>query len=94
MPSITIRFQWDDDESTEEQRRKTLTELAGHLRFRTVDAFTDEGEDLMGYDGALIDEATIDAVIDDGHGITITDRAAAAVDDEHEAKVQSRAEED
>lgn len=93
MPSVTIRFDWDG-QSSEAQQAHGLRELAAHLQYRTIDAFSAEGSDLMGYEGALIDKVTVDAIIDDGRGITQADRASAAVDDEHEAKARSRAKEE
>ncbi len=93
MPSITIRFDWDG-QSSEAQQAHGLRELAAHLQYRTIDAFSAEGSDLMGYQGALVDKTTVDAIIDDGRGITTSDQIAAEVDDEREAKARARAEEE
>lgn len=92
MPSITIRFDWDSGPGIHRQEH-TLRELSAHLQRRVIEAFTTDGEDLMGYDGALIDPVTIDAIIDDGHGITHADREQAARDDERDAKAAALAEE-
>ncbi len=92
MPSITIRFDWDGN-PTEAQLEHTLRELSGHLRFNAIEDFSGDPEDLMGYDGALIDELTVDAIIDDGHGITAADRADFAADAIEEARAHARAEE-
>lgn len=92
MPSITLRFDWDGQPSAEAQAR-ALREMAGYLQTTICAAYTEDGEDLMGYDGAMVDDLTLDAIVDDGHGITHADRERAALDDEHEARARARAEE-
>lgn len=88
MPSITVRFQFEPG-STPEQQRTTLDAVAERMRYSTRGT----NAAMRGTFVALIDDDSVDTVIDDGAGITTTDRASAAVDDEHEAKARSRAEE-
>lgn len=93
MPSITIRFDWSNASDDDALKEQTLRELAAHLQFRTIDAFSDGGEELMGYDGALVGELTIDAIVDDGRGITAADRVHAELDAELGGKTHARVEE-
>lgn len=90
MPSITIRFQWDGH-PTEQQRRQTMRDLTSHLQYRIGAAYAAGGEDLLGYDGALVDRFTLDVITDDGEGITAADRTRFADDDETDAKARARA---
>lgn len=94
MPSITIRFDWDQTVPYPEGHAgQALAEMSSFLQHELLSAYTADGPDLMGYDGPLIDEVTVDAIVDDGHGITHADRALIEAADERIARAQARAEE-
>lgn len=93
MPSITIRFQFAGA-PTQEEIDKTLRSLASEFPEAVRMAWGVGGEDLLGYDGALLDPDSVDAVIDDGRGITTTDQVSFEIDTEREAKARARAEEE
>lgn len=87
MPSITIRFDWDQPVAG--PTRQTLRDIA-HGMVSIAEQHT--GEVLyLGERQASVDELTIDAIVDDGHGITAADRADAELGAELDGKAAARA---
>lgn len=94
MPSITIRFDWDQTiPYPEGYAGQALAEMSSFLQHELLSAYTADGPDLMGYDGPLVDEVTLDAIVDDGRGITRVDTARIEAGYEVDAKARARVEE-
>lgn len=90
MPSITIRFDWDGQPSADEASRE-LASLAFLLQGEVISLSTRKGERRLPWQTTFIDELTLDAIVNDGHGITAADRADAELDAELDGKAAARA---
>lgn len=89
MPTITIRFDWQQPVAPRQEH--VLREMSERLQ-RVTAAFA-QGNVYLGEHVATVDEVTIDVIIDDGHGITRADRERAVLDEAHEAKAAGIADE-
>lgn len=90
MPSITIRFEWATT-PTPKLASQELSSMASRLQRDVIDHFTKGGESTIPWQTTFIDELTLDAIIDDGHGITAADRADAELAAELDGKAAARA---